>query len=229
MGDGARTGKGSAGSRRPGPARNGRAALRDRAAPPGGCDDLPPPAPLPPPALIPDRAYLTGFMASGKSVVGPLVADRLGYRFVDLDWLVEARTGRTVSALFASGGEAAFRAAEAEALAETARGEGVVVATGGGTLVRPANLRVARAAGVVVWLRASEAATLARLGDGAGRPLLADGAGRPLQGGGLARRVRALLAEREPFYAQADHVVDADRPAPIVARDVAEALAGRGG
>ena len=195
------------------------------AAPPGGRDDLPPSAFRLPP-LLPARVYLTGFMASGKSTVGPLVADRLGYRFIDLDWLVEARTGRTVPALFASGGEAAFRAAEAEALAETTRAEGVVVATGGGALVDPANLRTAQAAGPVVWLRASAAATLARLGDGSGRPLLEDRAGRPLRGDDLAFRVRRLLADREPTYAQADLVVDADgRPAPV-ARAVAEAVAG---
>ena len=176
--------------------------------------------------MLPPRVYLTGFMASGKSTVGPLVADRLGYRFADLDWLIEARAGRTIPALFASGGEAAFRKAEAEALAETTRGEGVVVATGGGALVDPANLRTARAAGTVVWLRASVPVTLARLGDAAGRPLLHDRAGRPLAGDALALRVRRLLADREPFYAQADLAVDADGPAALVARDLAETLAG---
>ena len=183
---------------------------------------------LPPSAFaLSPRVYLTGFMASGKSTVGPLVADRLGYRFTDLDWLIEARTGQTVPALFARGGEAAFRAAEAAALVETTRGEGTVVATGGGALVDPANLRVARAAGTVVWLRATAAATLARLGDGAGRPLLADRAGRPLRGDALALRVRRLLDDREPFYAQAHVVVDADGRPALVARDVAEAVAGQ--
>ena len=179
-----------------------------------------------PPPLLPARVYLTGFMASGKSTVGPLAADRLGYRFVDLDWLVEAQTGRTIPALFASGGEAAFRAAESRALAETTRAEGVVVATGGGALVDPANLRTAQAAGTVVWLRASAEATLARLGDGAGRPLLEDRAGRPLRGDALAFRVRRLLADREPLYARAGLVVDADGDAVAVARTVAEAVAG---
>lgn len=168
-------------------------------------------------------------MAAGKSTVGPLLADRLGYRFVDLDWLVEARTGQSVTELFAEGGEEAFRAAEAEALAETTRAEGLVVATGGGALVDPANLRSARAAGTVVWLRASVESTTARLGDATGRPLLADRAGRPLTGDALAERVRRLIAEREPFYAQADLVVDADGAASTVARDAAEAVAKRGG
>ncbi|WP_420455390.1 shikimate kinase [Rubrivirga sp.] len=174
---------------------------------------------------MPPRIYLTGFMASGKSTVGPLLADRLGYRFVDLDWLVEARAGRTVPALFAEG-EPVFRAAETEALRETTAGEGLVVATGGGTLVDPSNLVVARMAGPVVWLRPSVDVLLRRLGRARGRPLLADAAGRPLRGDALAERVRSLLAAREPFYAQADLVVDADVPADLVAREVAEALVG---
>ena len=180
---------------------------------------------LPPPALtsVPPRIYLTGFMASGKSTIGPLLADRLGYRFVDLDWLVAAQAGRTIPALFAEG-EGVFRRAEAEALRETTRGRDVVVSTGGGALVDPANLSTARTAGAVVWLRTSLDTTLRRLGRASGRPLLADPAGRPLRGEALATRVRALLGEREPFYAQADLVADADGAPEAVAHDVAERL-----
>lgn len=173
---------------------------------------------------MPPRVYLTGFMGSGKSTIGPLLADRLGYRFVDLDWMIEARTSQTIPELFAEGGEGAFRAAEAEALAETTKGEGLVVSTGGGTLVEPANLQAARAAGAVVWLRTTEATTLKRLGRSANRPLLADAWGQPLRGEALAERVRALLAAREPYYAQADVVVEADGPREAVARQAAEAL-----
>ncbi|WP_412060997.1 shikimate kinase [Rubrivirga sp. IMCC45206] len=173
---------------------------------------------------MPPRVYLTGFMASGKSTVGPLLADRLGYRFVDLDWLIAARAGRSVADLFAQG-EGVFRAAEAEALRETAGGEGLVVATGGGALAQPGNLMAARAAGPVVWLRASIPTVLARVGDGSGRPLLLDGT-RPLAPAAREARVRDLLAAREPFYAQADLVVEADGAADTVARDIAEALAG---
>lgn len=175
---------------------------------------------------VPSRVYLTGFMASGKSTVGPLVADALGHGFVDLDWLVEARTGQSVEALFASGGEAAFRRAEAEALAETTRGAGVVVATGGGALVEPKNLAVARGAGAVVWLRVSPERVLARLGSAAGRPLLADAEGFPLCGDHLRGRVEGLLAARAPLYARADLTVDADGAPPRVAQAVVSALRG---
>ena len=173
---------------------------------------------------VPSRVYLTGFMASGKSTVGPLVADALGYRFVDLDWLVEARTGQTVEALFASGGEAAFREAEAAALAETARGAHVVVSTGGGALVDAANLAVAQAAGRVVWLDASADLVLSRLGSAAGRPLLADADGFPLCGDHLRGRVEGLLAARAPLYARADLAVPADGAPEAVAQRVVRAL-----
>jgi shikimate kinase len=167
-------------------------------------------------------------MASGKSTVGPLLADALGTRFVDLDWLVEARTGRTVAELFEAGGERAFRVAEAGALAETTRGAGAVIATGGGTLVAPANLRAAKAAGVVVWLRASTDVLVRRLSatDLAHRPLLAGPDGHPLVGDALRDRVRSLIGAREPHYARADVIVEADGPPAAVARDVAEALRG---
>ena len=176
-----------------------------------------------PPRLV----YLTGPMGSGKSTVGARLAGARGTRVVDRLRLVEARTGRTVAELFAFGGERAFRVAEAGALAETTRGEPAVVATGGGTLANAANLRTARAAGAVVWLRPSLDALVARLGRShTVRPLLAGADGRPLSGSALRTRVRSILDAREPFYAQADVVVAADGPPDAVAREVALALRG---
>lgn len=172
----------------------------------------------------PPRVYLAGFMASGKSTVGPLVADALGYRFVDLDWLIEARAGRSIPMIFAEGGEAAFRAAEADALDATTRSRRMVVATGGGALVTPAALRTARMAGPVVWLRASVPTTLERLGDAVGRPLLAGPDGRPLWGQALRQRVEDLMAARELFYAQADLTVNADAPAAVVTQRIVDGL-----
>lgn len=78
----------------------------------------------------------TGFMGAGKTTVGELLATRLGWRFVDSDRVVEERAGMTVGEIFADQGEAAFRELEAAAIRDTARGEHVVLALGGGALER---------------------------------------------------------------------------------------------
>ena len=148
--------------------------------------------------------------------------------FVDLDWLIEAKAGRPIPLIFAEGGEAAFRAAEAEALDETTRSRRMVVATGGGALVTPSALRTARMAGPVVWLRASVDTILGRLGDATGRPVLAGPDGRPLWGQALRARVETLMEARESFYAQADLIIDADSSAAVVAQRVMEGLRGWG-
>ena len=163
-------------------------------------------------------------MGAGKSTVGRLVARRLGWDFVDLDEEVATETGRSVPALFAAGGEPAFREAEARCLAailaDEARGP-VVVAAGGGVVGDPANRGRLQRAGTVVWLRAEVATLEARVGDGSGRPLLAgaDDAGR-------RSAIGALAARRAPLYEEvADAVVDVDGlPAAEVAARVEAAV-----
>ena len=81
-----------------------------------------------------ERIVLTGFMGSGKSTVGRRLAQRLGWRFVDLDSLIEQRDGRAVSRIFADSGEPAFRAMETDALTSSLRESRLVVALGGGAL-----------------------------------------------------------------------------------------------
>lgn len=162
-------------------------------------------------SMPPTRIYLTGFMGSGKSTVGPRLAARLGYAFVDLDDAVAARAGRPVAKVFAEEGEAAFRVLEADALRATAAVERTVVALGGGALASPANLAWAREAGTIVYLRLSPAALAARLTyTAAARPLLHDDGGRPLAGAALTRRIAELLGAREAFYAQAHAVVEVE-------------------
>lgn len=86
-----------------------------------------------------DRIVLTGFMGSGKSTIGRSLAQRLGWRFVDLDSLIEQRDGRTVSRIFAESGEAAFRAMETGILASSLREPRLVLALGGGAMETAAN------------------------------------------------------------------------------------------
>ena len=143
---------------------------------------------------------LTGFRATGKTAVGRRLAERLGYAFVDLDALVEAEAGMSISQLFTERGEAAFRELESRMVGRVAQQRRCVIATGGGTVLSPVNLRVLKQSGVVVTLTADLETLLSRLGTGAYQPIL--------HGNDLRARVEQLLAERRDAYSQADVTVD---------------------
>ena len=170
---------------------------------------------------VAERVLLVGMMGAGKSTVGPLVARRLGWSFVDTDDLVERSTGRTVPELFASG-QALFRAEESRALeAALAGASPVVVSVGGGAVVDPHNRALLSRAGLVVWLRASPETLARRVGSGTGRPLLS-GSTDPLEP--LAR----IEAERRPLFAEvATEVVDVDGVPVKAAAELVVALAKR--
>ncbi len=162
-------------------------------------------------AAFPTRIYLTGFMGCGKSTVGPLLARRLGYTFLDLDTLIERQAGRSIPEIFAEGGEPAFRRLERDALRQTATLNAYVIATGGGALVSVDNLSWALRNGRVVYLQVSLDELVRRLApEATHRPLLQDRHRRPLQGAALRWRIAAMLAHREPWYRQAHHVVATD-------------------
>lgn len=170
------------------------------------------------PAEAVERVVLVGFMAAGKSTVGPLLAGRLGWQYVDFDDVIEARTGLPISEIFRVQGEAAFRAMEARLTDEFGCARGVVLAPGGGWITNPALLDGLCAGSLVVWLRVSPEEAVARaLADDVHRPLLA--------GPDPLARARLLLAEREPLYYLADVVVDVDgREAADIAFEIAERI-----
>ncbi|WP_022834663.1 shikimate kinase [Salisaeta longa] len=166
--------------------------------------------------------YLTGFMGSGKSTVAPRVAQHAGRAVVDLDAVIEARAGRPVPEIFAAGGEAHFRALEAEALQAVAARPEAVVALGGGTLHHGASAQVARASGQIVFLDVPPDVLYERLrATAAARPLLHGPKGEPLAGDALKDRLRTLLADRRAGYeAAAHHIVPADEAPEAVARRI---------
>lgn len=139
--------------------------------------------------------YLVGFMGVGKSAVGRRVARELGYRFIDSDRAIEKQLGKRIPEIFRTEGEAAFRAHE-RAFVESGHPEsGCVVACGGGLVVPPGMADLLKRKGVVVCLFASIESILERTGRNKNRPLL--NVPDP------ERRVRELLAEREPIYMNA--------------------------
>lgn len=143
---------------------------------------------------------LIGFMGTGKSVVGRALAQRLRRRFVDVDERIERTAGRPIRKIFAEEGEAAFRQMERAMIAEVARADGQVMATGGGAVLDETNLAVLKGNGWLVWLKADPDVILQRIGDPSSRPLLnvEDPKGR----------LTELLGLRQATYAKADAVVE---------------------
>ena len=175
------------------------------------------------------RVVLTGFMGTGKSEVGRRLAAALGWPFLDTDTLVERAAGRSVAAIFAADGEAAFRTREREAVAEACAAPAAVIAVGGGALLDPDNRRVLLAAGPVICLRATPREILRRLGEARDRPLL-NGDGTASADERLVR-IESLLAARASLYALATHAVETDglTPDQVAARVRAIVEAGPGG
>jgi shikimate kinase len=162
------------------------------------------------------RVVLVGFMGSGKTTVGRLLAHRLGWSFVDLDDEVEAAAGSTVEELFRDRGEAAFRELEAAAGTAALAREHTVLAPGGGWSLAPGRLEALPAGSLSVWLKVSPETAVRRATTmGRVRPLLA--------GADPIDRARALIAEREPVYARAQLHLDAERSTPAaLARAIAD-------
>jgi shikimate kinase len=158
------------------------------------------------PVAPPRRIVLTGFMGSGKTTVGPLVAARLGWNFVDLDDVIEAEAGATIAELFSRHGEAAFRDREHAAIARLAAGDALVLALGGGAIEHPATRALLLTAPdtLLVHLEVELATTLARCqGTEQTRPVLADQAN-------LASRYQRRL----PLYRTAHISISVDALTP---------------
>jgi shikimate kinase len=148
--------------------------------------------------------FITGFMGSGKTTVGRLVAERLGWEFVDLDRDIEAREQDTVAHIFATRGEAEFRRIETEAIRRWLRkiecGAPTVIALGGGAFVQPKNYEILGNNGISVWLDCSLEVVEARIADAEGtRPLAQN-----------KEAFRKLYAERKVLYGRADYRVNGD-------------------
>ena len=145
---------------------------------------------------------ITGFMGAGKTAVAMEVARRLGRRFADMDAEIELRAGKPIARIFTEDGEAAFRQIEADLCRELSARQGLVIATGGGTLTNADNRAAMTRTGTVICLRCDLDGIMQRLGAGAGvkRPLLA--------GPHPRAEVRRLMAERRGAYAAIPWQVD---------------------
>jgi shikimate kinase len=153
---------------------------------------------------------LIGFMGSGKSVIGALVAYRASAPFYDLDFMIETETGMPISQVFSTRGEPAFRAVESRLLPGALR-EGSVVALGGGTVMNDDNWALIKQRSRTVYLELPFDSIWERIARSEDRPLVA---------GRLRDEVKGLFDSRRPRYEQAEFVIDADRSPDDVAGDV---------
>ena len=144
-------------------------------------------------------------MGAGKTTVGRALARRLNKRFIDSDHEIEARTGVSIPLIFEIEGEASFRQREAEVIRDLTQQTDIVLATGGGAILKPENREFLKAHGTVIYLRASVNSILQRTSHDKNRPLL--------QTADPRQRLEQLAREREPYYLEvADFVVETGRP-----------------
>ncbi|MCA9979374.1 MAG: shikimate kinase [Anaerolineales bacterium] len=160
---------------------------------------------------------LTGFMGTGKTTVGRLLAAELGYVFVDTDKLIAQRAGKPVSVIFAEDGEAVFRDWEAQIATELAQERRLVIATGGGLMLSERNADTLQEHGVVFCLTAKPKEIVKRVKQSGHRPLL--DVDDPQE------RVEALLAEREATYRRYPQMNTSGRAPQKVVKEIVKALA----
>jgi shikimate kinase len=148
-----------------------------------------------------DKLYLVGFMGAGKTSVAAALGRRLGWRSEDVDERIEAREHRSVAGIFVDRGEAYFRQVEREVLADLLPVRNVVVATGGGTFVDPANRAAILNDGAVAWLDLPLSRVIERIPPDGRRPLAAD-----------LVQMEELYRRRRIAYAEAHVRIDAAKP-----------------
>jgi shikimate kinase len=149
---------------------------------------------------------LCGFMGTGKSAVGRLAAEQLRFAFLDTDTVIEARAGKSIAEIFATSGEETFREQEQRLVKELALRDRTVISTGGGLVVNPENLAHLKEHALVVCLWASPETIWSRVKTQTHRPLLHEA--NPLEA------IRRLLAQRAPFYKQADVLLSTELRSP---------------
>ena len=157
--------------------------------------------------MIPENSniFLIGLMGAGKSTVGRVLARKLNSRFIDSDHALEERCGVKIPTIFEMEGEAGFRKREAQIIEELTQEKGLILATGGGSVLLPENRRALSERGTVVYLHANPIELWHRTKGGEGRPLLQNGDPKAI--------LENLYALRDPLYREiADHIIETGKP-----------------
>jgi shikimate kinase len=165
--------------------------------------------------LTEKNIVLIGFMGTGKSAVGKILARRLKRSWVDVDQEIEEAENRKISEIFEKYGEIHFRLLEKKAIQKVASGTNLVITTGGGAVLDAENRLALKKNGLVITLSASAETIFQRVRQSRHRPLLK---------GDLLTGIRRLLAERDPFYRQSDYTFSTDGKTAAQVAEIIEAL-----
>ncbi len=151
-----------------------------------------------------NNIYLVGFMCSGKSTIGELLAEKFGLKFVDIDREIEREERKKIREIFSQEGEAYFRKLEREKIQELSKKKGLVVSTGGGLGADLENMNLMKKTGVVIWFKVSLEEVKKRCGKDTERPMLQISEGE----------LKELFKNREEIYRLADITVEVDGKKP---------------
>jgi shikimate kinase len=157
-----------------------------------------------------NKIYLTGFMGSGKSTIGPILANTLGWNFYDLDVVIEQKEGRRISKIFEDNGEEYFRKLEKQTLTDFAGMKNIIVALGGGTITNQDNIDYLKKTGKIIYLKMSAEAAYKRLRFKRDRPILTRDGTVNLSKSEFTARIAQLITERTGYYEQADIIINTD-------------------
>ncbi len=154
--------------------------------------------------------YLTGFMAAGKSTIGPILANTLGWDFYDLDKEIEKKESARIVEIFETKGENYFREVETDLLRNFSKGEESIISLGGGAIASEENFRIIKSSGKIIYLKSSPEMAYKRLRFKKDRPAFVfEGVESPTKEQFL-ERIQQLLDERKKYYERCDFVIDTD-------------------
>ena len=149
-------------------------------------------------------------MGSGKSTIGPILANTLGWEFYDLDNVIENKEGKSVKEIFAAQGEDYFRKLETETLIEISEKEQVIVSLGGGTIASEKNIAILKKTGIIIYLKMTPESAMNRLKYKRNRPVLFSDLKENFSNEELLKRIADLYEKRKMYYDQSDIIIDTD-------------------
>jgi shikimate kinase len=158
-----------------------------------------------------NKIYLTGFMGSGKSTIGPILANALGWDFFDLDVVIEQNEGKKIPRIFEENGEDYFRNLEKITLKKLTERKNIIIALGGGTIANQDNIDFIKTSGKIIYLKLSAESAYQRLKFKRDRPVLTPNGSATMSKTEYMDKITQLLLVRKKFYEQADITIDTNK------------------